>query len=103
MLEASAHHQLKALLRQEGLGRWPHHLTLCRLVGRSLRRCDHTLIRLAAGTDPSWLISLLVPLALSECPLALVVSDGTRQRLLQVELPSRTPGGQHAGANRAAG
>lgn len=87
MLEASAHHQLKALLQREGRERWPHHLTLCRLVGRSLRRGDHTLIRLAAGSDPSWLISLLVPLSLAGTPVALVVSDSLRQRLLQVEWP----------------
>ncbi|MFN5117523.1 MAG: helicase [Cyanobacteriota bacterium] len=87
MLEASAHQHLKALLRKEGGQRWPHHLTLSRLVARSLRRVDHTLVRLAPGTDPSWLISLLVPLALSETPLALVVSDALRQRLLQVEWP----------------
>ncbi|HYP03652.1 MAG TPA: helicase, partial [Cyanobium sp.] len=87
MLEASAHQHLKALLQREGAPRWPHHLTLSRLVARSLRRADHTLVRLAPGTDPSWWISLLVPLALSETPLALVVSDALRQRLLQVEWP----------------
>ena len=87
MLEASSHQQLKALLRREGLQSWPHHLTLSRLVGRSLRRGDHTVVRLLPGTDPSWLISLLVPLALSEGPLALVVSDALRQRLLRVEWP----------------
>ena len=87
MLEASAHRQLKALLRGEGAERWPHHLTLSRLVARSLRRQDHTLVRLVPGTDPSWWIGLLVPLALSETPLALVVNDGLRQRLLQVEWP----------------
>lgn len=87
MLEAQAHHQLKALLQREGCETWPHHLSLSRLVGRSLRRGDHTLVRLAPGSDPSWLISLLVPLALSEAPLALVVSEPLRQRLLQVELP----------------
>jgi ATP-dependent DNA helicase DinG len=87
MLEASAHQQLKALLQREGAPRWPHHLTLSRLVARSLRRSDHTLVRLAPGTDPSWWISLLVPLALSEAPLALVVGDALRQRLLQVEWP----------------
>jgi ATP-dependent DNA helicase DinG len=93
MLEASAHRHLKALLRGEGQTSWPHHLTLSRLVARSLRRGDQTLIRLAPGTDPSWLISLLVPLALSEEPLALVVSDPLRQRLLQVEWPRlRTAG-----------
>ncbi|MFO0039638.1 MAG: helicase [Synechococcaceae cyanobacterium] len=87
MLEASAHRHLKALLRGEGQQRWPHHLTLSRLVARSLRRGDHTLVRLAPGSDPSWAISLLVPLALSEVPLALVVSDALRQRLLRVEWP----------------
>lgn len=87
MLEASAHRHLKALLRGEGLQRWPHHLTLSRLVARSLRRGDHTVVRLAPGTDPSWTISLLVPLALSEAPLALVVSEALRQRLLRVEWP----------------
>jgi len=87
MLEARAHHRLKALLVQEGAETWPHHLSLSRLVGRSLRRADHSLIRLAVGSDPSWWISLLVPLALSESPLALVISDAQRQRLLQIELP----------------
>ncbi|MEB3169098.1 MAG: helicase [Synechococcaceae cyanobacterium] len=87
MLEASAHQQLKALLQQEGARRWPHHLTLSRLVARSLRRGDHTMVRLAPGTDPSWWISLLVPLALSDAPLALVLSDRLRRRLLQVEWP----------------
>ncbi|MFM7674088.1 MAG: helicase [Synechococcus sp.] len=87
MLEALAHEQLKALLRQEGGGRWPHHLSLSRLVARSLRRGDHTLIRLSPGTGPDWWISLLVPLALSREPLALVLRPPLRQRLLQVELP----------------
>ncbi|MFY8149523.1 MAG: helicase [Prochlorococcaceae cyanobacterium] len=87
MLEALAHQQLKALLRQEGGGDWPHHLSLSRLVARSLRRGDHTLIRLSPGTGPEWWISLLVPLALSSEPLALVLRAPLRQRLLQVELP----------------
>lgn len=87
MLEARAHHQLRALLRREGGNGWPHHLSLSRLVARSLRRRDLTLVRLVPGCDTSWLLGLLVPLSLSEEPLALVVSDALRQRLLQVELP----------------
>jgi ATP-dependent DNA helicase DinG len=87
MLEARAHQQLKALLQQEGSDGWPHHLSLSRLVGRSLRRRDHSLIRLAIGSSPSWWVSLLVPLALSDSSIALVLSEGLRQRLLQVELP----------------
>ncbi|MEI8252013.1 MAG: helicase [Synechococcus sp. ELA057] len=87
MLEALAHQQLKALLAAEGSPRWPHHLTLSRLVARSLRRGDHTLVRLTPGSDPSWWIGLLVPLALSEAPLALVLDGEQRRRLLQVEAP----------------
>jgi ATP-dependent DNA helicase DinG len=87
MLEASAHLHLKALLRGEGEPRWPHHLTLSRLVARSLRRVDHTLVAFTPGMEPSWWPSVLVPLALSEAPLALVVSDSLRQRLLRVEWP----------------
>lgn len=87
MLEARAHEQLKDLLRSEGRQVWPHHLSLSRLVARSLRRADHTLVRLAPGSDPSWWLGLLVPLALGDTPAALVVSNALRQRLLQVELP----------------
>lgn len=93
MLEAQAHQQLKQLLQQEGVRRWPHHFTLSRLVARSLRRADHTLIRLAPGSDPGWLISLLVPLALMEAPVAILCSETLRQRLLQVEWPRLTAAG----------
>jgi ATP-dependent DNA helicase DinG len=95
MLEAQAHQHLKALLRQEGETRWPHHLTLSRLVARSLRRADQTAVRLAPGSDPSWLLGLLVPLALHEGPVALLVSPALRQRLLQVELPRLEAVGLH--------
>lgn len=87
MLEARAHDQLKALLREAGEPRWPHHLTLSRLVARSLRRADRTLVRLAPGSDASWLLALLVPLALHQQNVALVLSPPLKQRLLQVELP----------------
>ncbi|MCP9776020.1 helicase [Cyanobium sp. WAJ14-Wanaka] len=87
MLEARAHHQLKALLQREGAHGWPHHLSMGRLVARSLRRQDHTLLRLAPGSEENWWISLLVPLALAEERLALVLSESARQRLQQVELP----------------
>lgn len=89
MLEAHAHHELKALLRREGRGGhdgWPHQLSLCRLVARSLRRSDRTVVRLTPGSDPGWMLGLLVPLALGETPVVLVLSQGLRQRLLQVEL-----------------
>ncbi|MFN9990874.1 MAG: helicase, partial [Cyanobacteriota bacterium] len=95
MLEASAHLHHKALLRSEGGARWPHHLTLSRLVARSLRRSDHTLVCLTPGMEASWWPSLLVPMALSEAPLALVVSDALRRRLIQVEWPRLKAVGLH--------
>jgi ATP-dependent DNA helicase DinG len=95
MLEASAHHHLKALLRGEGEPRWPHHLTLSRLVARSVRRGDHTLVALTPGMDTTWWPSVLVPLALSDAPLALVVGAAMRQRLLQVEWPRLRAVGLH--------
>ncbi|MFM7547904.1 MAG: helicase [Cyanobacteriota bacterium] len=81
------------MLRGEGRQVWPHHLSLSRLVARSLRRADHTLVRLAPCSDPSWWLGLLVPIALSDTPVALVASDALRQRLLQVELPRLAAGG----------
>jgi ATP-dependent DNA helicase DinG len=56
-------------------------------VARSVRRGDHTLVALTPGMEPSWWPSVLVPLALSEAPLALVVGAAMRQWLLRVEWP----------------
>lgn len=86
MLEAQAHLRLKSLLRHEAQG-WPHHLTLSRLVGRSLRRRDKTLIHLAPGSDECWWLGMLVPLCLGPRDAVLVLNARQRQRLLQVELP----------------
>jgi len=55
MLEAQAHLRLKQLLKQGGGSSWPHHLTLTRLVARSLRRGDHSLFPVSATVDRPWL------------------------------------------------
>ena len=82
MLEAQAHQQLKTLLRREESD-WPHHLTLSRLVGRSLRRRDSTLLRLSSGTDQRWWLGLLVPLCLSSHNAVLVIDRQQRRRRLR--------------------
>ncbi len=74
MLEAQAHHKLKQLLALSGRRSWPHGLTLTRLVARSLRRGDHSLFPIHEGDPSEWLLSLLLPLLLSEEPVALVAS-----------------------------
>jgi ATP-dependent DNA helicase DinG len=87
MLEAQAHDRLKRLLQASAGTPWPHHLTLTRLVARSLRRGDHSLFPLSSAGDRPWLLSLLVPLALSDQPVALLTSPALRQRLLRQEWP----------------
>ena len=86
MLEAQAHQQLKSLLRQDD-GSWPHQLTLSRLVGRSLRRRDKTLITLSPDSRDRWWLGLLVPLCLRANDCVLVLNQRQRDRLLQIELP----------------
>ncbi|MAV12986.1 MAG: helicase [Cyanobium sp. MED843] len=86
MLEAQAHSHLKSLLRREE-SNWPHHLTLSRLVGRSIRRRDRTLIRLAPSRKQRWWLGLLMPLCLQPSSAVLVLTPGQRQRLLNVERP----------------
>ena len=86
MLEAQAHLRLKTLLQGDASG-WPHHLTLSRLVGRSLRRGDKTLIHLAPCSHDQWWLGLLVPLCLGSHDAVLVLNEQQRQQLLEVELP----------------
>lgn len=87
MLEARVHEQLKRLLYQDGHPLWSHHLSLSRLVARSLRRRDITLISIVPGSEPSWQLSLLLPCCMAGEPIALVGSQQLHQRLQLVELP----------------
>ncbi len=85
MLEAHAHNQLKHLLQGESFP-WPHNLTLSRLVARSLRRGDNSLIQLDIGSHDFWWIGLLVPLCLKPSNAVLVLSKKQRNHLFNVEL-----------------
>lgn len=87
MLEAHVHEQLKRLLHQDGRPLWAHHLSLSRLVARSLRRHDVTLIGITPGSEPGWRLSALLPCCLAGEAVALVVSQQLHQRLQRVELP----------------
>ncbi|MCY4331685.1 MAG: helicase [Cyanobacteria bacterium MAG CAR1_bin_15] len=87
MLEARVHEQLKRLLRQDGRPLWAHHLSLSRLVARSLRRHDVTLISIVPGSEPGWRLSALLPCCLAGEAVALVVSRQLHQRFQLVELP----------------
>ncbi len=86
MLEAHSHKKLKQIL-QRNPSSWPNHLTLGRLVARSIRRKDKTLIQLDPFSQNSWWLGLLFPLCLGKNKAVLVVSDQQRRRLLNFEIP----------------
>lgn len=88
MLEAQAHHRLKQLLRESGGSNWPHHLTLTRLVARSLRRGDHSLFPVSATADRPWLLGLLLPVLMADYPVLIVASESLQRRLIKRELAS---------------
>ena len=86
MLEAHAHKHLKLLLEGE-VDIWPHNLTLSRLVARSLRRRDKSLIQFPIGSQEFWWPGLLIPLCFKDADAVLVLSSKNRRRLFQYELP----------------
>jgi len=86
MLEARAHKHLKNLL-QVAACPWPHSLTLSRLVARTLRRRDSSLIQIEGSNQDCWWLALLVPLCLEPTNAVLILTESQRHRLLKVELP----------------
>ncbi len=86
MLEAQSHNHLKTFL-QGVTCPWPHHLTLSRLIARSLRRKDNTLIHLEPWSPNVWWPGLLIPLCLDTSSAVLILSKAQRSRLFQKELP----------------
>ncbi len=94
MFEARAHNQVRRLLKQEQFA-WPHHLTLSRLVARSLRRGDQTLIELDSAGYNCWWLGLLIPLCLDRMAGTIVLSGKERNRLLNIEIPRLKAEGLH--------
>ncbi len=86
MMEALAHNQLKHLL-EEFQTPWSHHLTFSRLVARSLRRKDNTVIELNSDFQDIWWLGLLVPLCLETNGSVLLLSKRQKTRFLRQELP----------------
>ena len=86
MIEAYAHNHIKDLLKKDSFI-WPHNLTLSRLVSRSLRRKDKSLIQLEIGDQDSCWLGLLIPLCLHSKGVVLLLTDRQRRHLHKFELP----------------
>lgn len=89
MIEARVHQQLREFLREWGESTWPHHLTMARLVARSLRVERSSLLQV--GSTSAYLghhrISYLVSLLLWPGPCVLVAPEPVQQQILMVEVP----------------
>ncbi len=86
MLEVNAHNHLKNLY-QKNLSLWPHNLTLTRLIARSVRRRDNTLIQLSSDSQHYWWPGLLIPICLENNNIVVVLSAKLRRQIIEVELP----------------
>ncbi len=86
MIEVYAHNYLKQLLKKDSFI-WPHNLTLSRLVARSLRRRDKTLVQLEINDHNDYWPGLLIPLCLNIREVVLVVNLTQKRRLFEIEIP----------------
>ena len=86
VIEAEVHSSLLAFLREQGKSRWPHHLTMARLVARALRLGRSALIQTSTSVD-QYSLSYLTPALLGDWSVLLVTPLSVQKRLLQVEIP----------------
>ena len=86
MLEAYSHNYVKSLLKKE-VSKWPHNLTLSRLIGRSIRRHDRSIIELEVSDYNYCWLGILIPLSIHRKDVVLVVTEKQRHRLITFELP----------------
>jgi ATP-dependent DNA helicase DinG len=89
LLEVDVHQQLHAFLRDQGESRWPHDLSVARLVARALRLQRSALIQVSAAAQyrGSYRCSYLAPVLLWPDSVILVAPESVQQQLLQIEVP----------------
>jgi ATP-dependent DNA helicase DinG len=88
MIEAEVHSRLLAFIKQQGLPFWPHHLTMGRLVARTLRLGKSALIQTGIGnTTIPYHLSYLTPALLGNWPVILVIPEKKQSQLLQRDIP----------------
>jgi len=89
VIEAEVHSSLRGFLRTSGDDRWPHHLTMARLVARALRLGRDALIQTGVfpASEERYALSYLMPVLLWSGGAIAVASDSVRKRLLSVEIP----------------
>ena len=90
MIEAEVHHLLHTYLRIQGTGKWPHHLTMARLIARALRLGRSALIQtgIPAWTmDPPYRFSYLISVMAWSDPAIIVVPESVLSEIVDHHLP----------------
>ncbi|KPQ38182.1 MAG: ATP-dependent DNA helicase DinG [Phormidium sp. OSCR] len=89
MIEAKVHGALRDFLRVSGGDRWPHHLTMARLVARALRLGRDALIQTGVFPNSSqrYALSYLMPILMSPTAVVLVASSQVRRQLQERDIP----------------
>jgi ATP-dependent DNA helicase DinG len=90
VIEAEVHQQLLTFLRGQEERYWTHHLTMARLVARSLR-VDRSVLIQTGTHHGQYRLSYLLPVLMWSGPVVLVLPESAQHRLLQIDLPRIKP------------
>ncbi len=87
MIEVEVHSALKDFLREQGNRGWPHHLTMARLVARTLRLGRSALMQTGSSSN-KYCPSYLMPALLGDWSVIIVVPKLKQANLVNQEIPS---------------
>jgi ATP-dependent DNA helicase DinG len=91
LLEATVHSSLLAYLREQDGSSWQHHLTMARMIARTLRLQRSAVIQ-TGNTIARYSLSYLTPALLTDLPILLVAPLEEQERLLKIEIPQLQEG-----------
>ena len=86
MIEVEVHSALKDFLREQGNRGWPHHLTMARLVARTLRLGRSALMQTGSSSN-KYYPSYLMPVLLGDWSVIILVPELKQANLINQEIP----------------
>ena len=87
MIEVEVHASVRDFLRSNGERNFPHHLTMARLIARSLRLGSPALMQTGSSVS-KYCLSYLMPILLGDWQVVIVAPSTTQQYLLSEEIPT---------------
>lgn len=82
MIEVEVHSSLRDFLREHGERNFPHHLTMARLIARTLRLGRPALMQTGSSVS-KYCLSYLMPILVGDWSVIIVAPDTTQQYLLE--------------------